>query len=496
MPELATGVVLADRYVVQSEGPIAEGTYASVYRAVDSGSNGRLVAIKVESPSFSGKRSLLRAEANILRFMQRQPGIPALLDFHEDDPTAGCSFLVLELLGEDLGIILSRARRLSSLTVAFVGLQMLRSLQALHRRGLVHRDVKPNNFLLGRGNRNLMVHLIDFGLSRRHLNKDGTCRQARSQCEFRGTTRYASVRAHQNEEQGRADDLWSLVFSLLEMCTGCLPWNFYRSRAQDGLSPSAKAIAKRRVLEEKEQLIAAAREQKQTGYLKTVPGPIVGLIKALDGLGYEETPNYNLLVSLLQSIGNAEQRKHAAQRELPVSGSDKRTLQSLRRVWSSIGKASAGAAPSKPAVKRRLPTEEATTADTRASKTSRAAAATASAAASTTAGGSGDATVTESSPAGSVQSPRAAVAAVAERHKAAAVAAAAEPPSLWWQLQLDRLASATVTKRSASCARSAAAGAASVEGRAAHLRGASLARSASLARGAAWAPAALPFSQG
>jgi len=370
MPELAQGCIIGDCYEIDSDGPIAEGTYAHVYRAKDRKNNERLVAVKVEAAAHSHTRSFLRAEANVLRFLQRQPGVPRYKDFRERDEAAGASFLVMDLLGEDLGLALSRLRRLSSHTAAFVGLQMLRSIQAVHEKGLVHRDVKPNNFTFGRGGNCMKVYIIDFGLGRRHLDRDGVARQPRKRCEFRGTTRYASVSAHRNQDQGRVDDLWSLVFALLELCTGQLPWNFYKSQAV--LGPAAKAQAKQRVLEEKTKLIAAARQRdgKPSGFLRTVPPPIIELMRALDRLGYADTPDYDYLASLLRGIGTEEVRAQAAKRELLTSDAAGGCgLRQAPRLPARLPIAAAGEVEN--AKKRRLPTEEATTADTLDSKRAR-----------------------------------------------------------------------------------------------------------------------------
>mmetsp|Transcript_23029 Transcript_23029/g.46668 ORF Transcript_23029/g.46668 Transcript_23029/m.46668 type:complete len:421 (-) Transcript_23029:143-1405(-) len=370
MPPLSRGCTVGDRYKIDSDGPIAEGTYAHVYRAKDKKNNGRFVAVKVEAPLYSGSRSVLKAEANVLRFLQRQPGVPCYVDFKENDEVARGSLVVMELLGEDLGIALHRVRRLSSHTVAFVGLQMLRSIQAVHEKGLVHRDIKPNNFLFGRGGECLKVYTIDFGLGRRHLNKDGVPRVPRKRCEFRGTTRYASVSAHQNKDQGRVDDLWSLIFALLELCAGQLPWNFYKSQA--ALGPEAKVQAKQRVLAEKIKLIEAARnhDNKPFGFLRQVPPQFADIMRALDGLGYADVPDYDGLAAMLRSVGTEEVRAQAAKRELLTS--DAMRGVGLRHSLKLPSRLPVAPAAEKVSVrKRRLPTEEASTADTQDSKKAR-----------------------------------------------------------------------------------------------------------------------------
>jgi len=379
MSELPRGCVVGNRFVIDGDGPIAEGTYAHVYRAKDNSDNGRLVAVKVEAPPYSGNRSLLRAEANVLRFLQRLPGIPQYIDFREQDEAAGGSLVAMELLGEDLGITLGRLRRLSSQATAFLGLQMLRTIRAVHEKGLVHRDIKPNNFIFGRGGRRLLVYLVDFGLGRRHLTRERNPRPPRAKCEFRGTTRYASAAAHQGRDQGRVDDLWSLIFTLMELSAGSLPWNFYRSQAR--LGPEEKSQAKKRVLEEKLKLMAAVRlRERPPGFLRSIAQPMVDFIRVIDRLDYADVPDYDRLVTLLRSIGTEEERVQAAKRELPAPDAisalcirhqmKPRLVVAPATLKVSLKTPKVGTLKGGPK-KRRLPTEEATTADTRDSKKTR-----------------------------------------------------------------------------------------------------------------------------
>jgi len=225
--------------------------------------------------------------------------------------------MVLELLGEDLGVAFCRVKKFSAALTAFLGLQMLRAIQTIHERGLLHRDVKPNNFLLGRGSAHrYTVYIVDFGLVRRHLERDGQPRRPRRGCDFRGTTRYASIAVHHNEDQGRVDDLWSLSYALLEMCIGHLPWSFYKSRA--GLESAAKKEMKRRVLDEKLKLLTSVKrsDRKPNGFLRLAPAPLVEFMRVLNSLRYEDPPDYLRLASVLCQMGSEDERRRAAELEL------------------------------------------------------------------------------------------------------------------------------------------------------------------------------------
>lgn len=132
----------------------------------------------------------------------------------------------MELLGSNLEE-LRRARprkRFSNSTTVRLGIQCLEAIEALHRSGFLHRDVKPANFAMGLGAEQRAVFIVDFGLARRYVTDDGRLREQRDSAGFRGTVRYASVNAHAKVDVGRRDDLWSLLYVLIELRRGSLPW--------------------------------------------------------------------------------------------------------------------------------------------------------------------------------------------------------------------------------------------------------------------------------
>lgn len=81
-------------------------------------------------------------------------------------------------------------------------------------------DLPDNELHATRGR----CYIIDFGLARRYTKVDGSVREQRPMAGFRGTVRYASIRAHESRDLGRVDDLWSLLYVLVEFMRGELPW--------------------------------------------------------------------------------------------------------------------------------------------------------------------------------------------------------------------------------------------------------------------------------
>jgi serine/threonine protein kinase len=138
----------------------------------------------------------------------------------------------MQRLGENLETLFNKChRRFSLSTVLQLADKMLNLIRKVHTEGFVHRDIKPDNFVIGgdgEGEKD-EVYIIDFGLSKCYMNP-----QTKQHIEFRtdkhltGTARYASVANHRGEEQSRRDDLESLGYVLVYFLKGVLPWQNIR----------------------------------------------------------------------------------------------------------------------------------------------------------------------------------------------------------------------------------------------------------------------------
>lgn len=113
-------------------------------------------------------------------------------------------------------------------TTLMLAYQMIERFELMHSKCLIHRDIKPDNFVMGLGEKSNVLEVIDLGLAKKYYNL-----RAKKHIEFRtdknlvGTPRYASIHSHMGEELSRRDDLEGIIYTLIYLHTGSLPWEYF-----------------------------------------------------------------------------------------------------------------------------------------------------------------------------------------------------------------------------------------------------------------------------
>ena len=207
---------------------IGHGGYGEIYEVVSRDGEGPY-AMKVEM-----RNAKKRGMSEEIRFLEKLQGSPCFPQFITSGVTPEFKYFVMELLGPSLSAVrrVLPAQRYSTFTITVIAKAMLKCLEELHRRGFVHRDVKPGNFLF-RNDREQMICLIDFGLSRRFVNKaTGAPLPSRGEVGFIGTCSFASLNAHDGKDLGRRDDLISWLYTIVEAVERRLPWPGSKNREQ------------------------------------------------------------------------------------------------------------------------------------------------------------------------------------------------------------------------------------------------------------------------
>lgn len=204
---------------------IGSGSFGDIYLGSNIYSQ-EDVAIKLES--VKTRHPQLNIESKIYRQMQGGVGIPAIRWAGSE---GDYNVLVLELLGPSLEDLFNFCNRKFTLkTVLQLADQMISRIEYVHSKNFIHRDIKPDNFLMGLKKRGNMVYIIDFGLAKRYRDQITSYHiPYKENKSLTGTARYASINTHLGCEQSRRDDLESLGYVLVYFVRGSLPWQGLRA---------------------------------------------------------------------------------------------------------------------------------------------------------------------------------------------------------------------------------------------------------------------------
>lgn len=278
-------------YICYLNNTIGSGTFGKVLYATSLDGK-REYAIKFENSSV--KTSLIEAENDIYQALKQGEGVPQIAWTGEYKKY---KLMIMELLGPSLDkYFIFCNKKFSKLTTALIGTEMIKRVQYMHFKGFLHRDIKPNNFMLGKFSKNLdklnekTVYIIDFGLSKEYIDfktnehlpfKDGR--------RFIGTPRYASIGTHLGYRQSRRDDLESIAYIVIYFILGELPWQ--------GIKAKSKSVKKEKILEIKHKCDFKSE--------KNLPKELIIFLEYCKNLGYDEKPDYKYIYKLFNiMIGN------------------------------------------------------------------------------------------------------------------------------------------------------------------------------------------------
>ena len=263
-----------------------------VERKLGEGNFSKIYQVKYKKEYFAAKfeqknasQNLLENEFKILNYL-KGPNIPNVKLYGQ---SGDYNILIMQQLGLSLEKYFDKLQKFTPKTTAMIGYQIISILQYIHDRHIIHRDIKPGNFLMGNEENNFFqVFIIDFGFAKKYRSNE-TLKQIpmSTKKDITGTARYASINALEKKELSRRDDLESLGYMMIYFLKSELPWQGIECKNKEELY--LKILELKREIKSKSLCKGLAKEFKE--YMEYVKN-----------LEYEERPDYDMLKDLMNKV--------------------------------------------------------------------------------------------------------------------------------------------------------------------------------------------------
>ena len=273
------GRIFFNKYTLVKK--LGEGSFGAIYSAK---SQHNWYAIKLENKNRG--QNLLENEAYIMSYLHGKR-IPFIKSFGY---SGDYNVLLMELMGKSLEDIFENLpiKKMTVNCVGKLGLQMIEILEYIHDKHIIHRDIKPDNFVMGRGEKSKYLYLLDFGLAKKYRSSTTLKHYPMiKKKNLTGTARYASINALNGLTQSRRDDLEAVGYVLLYFLRGKLPWQ--------GLHVKNKEDRYHKIMEIK-------KETTPFKLCKGFPKEFEEYVEYTRNLRYEQDPDYEYLKNLFNCI--------------------------------------------------------------------------------------------------------------------------------------------------------------------------------------------------
>lgn len=265
-------IIIGKKYKIIQE--LGDGTFGKVFKAVNILTNNN-VAIKIEKERES---RILKYEARIYNLLHNMKNIPKIRLFGTEEEY---TYMVIDLFSCSID-----KRVTSNKDKIIIFKNSLIIMKDLHENGFIHRDIKPDNILFEERNSN-QVKLIDFGLSKKYLDKNNNHLEYKDGKKIIGTIKYCSINLHNGCEPSRRDDIESLIYTFIKVYSGLLPWDNY--------DINNKEIYTEKVFEEKKNIYNFIINNN-------IPFEFACMIKYIRNVKYDEKINYDYIYNLLDLL--------------------------------------------------------------------------------------------------------------------------------------------------------------------------------------------------
>lgn len=257
--------MIANKYRIIEK--LNKGSFGQVFKAENVRTH-ELVAIKVETKNNSVMT--LKNEAKIYQYLGKTDGLPQLKWFGTNE---NINYLVINLLGPS---ILKNKKILSLQNSILIGIQIIERIKYIHYKSLLHRDIKPDNFLFDLEEQTNKIYLIDFGLCKRY-NYNGKHIEQKNIRQIVGSPNFVSINVHKGIEPSRRDDLESAIYVISNMILGDLEWFNCNSLS--------------------EMILFKENFKIKVG----IPDFLKRMLDYIHLLEFKETPNYDYLINIMSN---------------------------------------------------------------------------------------------------------------------------------------------------------------------------------------------------
>ncbi|CEM20064.1 unnamed protein product [Vitrella brassicaformis CCMP3155] len=283
---------------------VGAGSFGEIYQGVNL-LTGEQVAIKLEP--VKTKHPQLLYESKLYKVMAgERDGSPAhkpcgvplayakhVPRVHYYGTEGEYNVMIIDLLGPSLEDIMNACQRKFSLKAALIAAdQMISAVEYVHAHSFIHRDIKPDNFLLGTGERTGNITIIDFGLAKRYRESaTGQHVPYREGKNLTGTARYCSINTHLGIVQSRRDDVEAVGYVCVYLLKGTLPWQGMRAKTK----------------KDKYEKIGEKKMGTPVDVLcRGLPSEFATYLSYCRRMQFDERPDYNYLRRLFKEVAIRE----------------------------------------------------------------------------------------------------------------------------------------------------------------------------------------------
>ena len=276
-----------NKYIFKKYKPIKKigvGSFGNVYSIIRL-KDKSVFAMKTEK--INTKEKMLESEAYILYNLQKGFGIPKLITYGH---IKNYNILIETLLGDSLeNIFIKRKVKCNIIDVCSIGIQIIDRLEWIHSKNIIYRDIKPENFLVGINDPNV-IYIIDFGLCKKYRSsKTGKHILPKKNTKFNGNFKFSSSNAIKGKEPSRRDDIISLGYMLIYLIKKELPWDY--------------TFKENKIISSKYFELIYLKDTNADGALFSgLPYEFKEFMLYAENLKFEEDPNYSYLRSILNKI--------------------------------------------------------------------------------------------------------------------------------------------------------------------------------------------------